>query len=66
MVGHVIRFDEFPCKLHEINGQHIMTLVKCIHAGIFRWHLDLQRELGREPAPYSTSPSNLATTKALC
>jgi len=66
MVGHAVWIDEWPCNLHEIDGQHLATLHECIRGGVFRQYLGLQPELGRAPPPYSAGPLNPAITKVVC
>ncbi len=55
----------WDCNLHETDGRHLVALHQCIRGGVFRWHLDLQLELGRAPPPSSTGPSNPSTTQVV-
>lgn len=66
MVGHSFHADGCPRNIHEINGRHLVTLHLCSCGGGFRWHLDIQPELGRAPPPYSIGPLNPVTTQDVC
>ena len=66
MVGHAFWVDECYHNLHEIDGWNLTILHQCICGGVFRWHIDLQLELGRAPSSYLIGPSNPATTQAVC
>eukprot|EP00253_Pinus_taeda_P033220 PITA_33220 len=66
IAGHAFRVYECSCNPHEVDEQHLVSLHQLIYDSLFGLHIDLQQELRREPAPYSTSPPNPVTTQVVC
>lgn len=63
---HAFRVDDCPHNLHEVDGRHLAALHQLIRGSVFRWHRDIQQELGRSPTPYTACPPNPTKTQFLC
>ena len=66
MVGHAFRVENLSHNLLEADGQYLTTIHQLICGGVFRWHPNLQLDLGRAPPTHSRGPPNIVTTQVVC